>query len=366
MADHFSVMGTPLILVTDNSVRLNSQLELDERGVILHSRSGKQRNRDYRLALELLLTRLDGAGIRYSIYLDSKPVQNIPLGERLLHFDQQASISARFDELVRAMNKGSASHGAWRRLLIQTPKTGRDILLLAIGAIDDTADNDRLPAALLRRVTVAHIHHAVAKLLDGKDASNFALSREYDALTDDGVVLAPKKIFGVALEEALGIETHPKHFSAGWGTPCFELLDKAGLWIVPKGNTAARPKSDPSEIKRRVAGLSPTEEEQAWIEGNPKIIEHLRRERHPGLAKRKRAEFTAQHGRLICEQCGLDPIAVYGEEAAIACIEVHHHRVHVANMQPGHRSKTEDLKCLCANCHRILHRKLALGRTAAT
>lgn len=82
------------------------------------------------------------------------------------------------------------------------------------------------------------------------------------------------------------------------------------------------------------------------------------------MAKQKRAEFIAEHGRLFCEECQLDPVAAYGLAAGEACIEVHHHRVHVANMEPGHVSITEDLKCLCASCHRVLHRKLALGLLA--
>ncbi|QND51675.1 hypothetical protein HB779_07000 [Phyllobacterium sp. 628] len=271
MADHFNVMGTPLILVTDNSARLNSKLELDERGVILHSRSGKQRNRDYRLALELLLARLDGAGIRYSIYLDSKPVQDIPLDERLLHFDQQASISARFDELVRAMNKGSASHGAWRRLLIQIPKMDRDILLLAIGAIDDTADDDRLPAALLRRVTVAHIHYAVAKLLDGKDASNFALSREYDALTDDGVALAPKKILASPWKRHSASKLIPSTSARDGERPALSCSIRPGFGLFQK----AIPPPVPNLILRKSIEESP--------------VCHRQRKNKPGLREIQRS-----------------------------------------------------------------------------
>lgn len=61
-------------------------------------------------------------------------------------------------------------------------------------------------------------------------------------LTDDGIALAPKKVFGLALEEALGINTHPGHFSAGWNQVCFELLEAAGLWIVPKAGAGAAPR----------------------------------------------------------------------------------------------------------------------------
>ncbi|OKP81391.1 hypothetical protein BTE77_00020 [Ensifer adhaerens] len=117
-------------------------------------------------------------------------------------------------------------------------------------------------------------------------------------------------------------------------------------------------------MEAELARFIPTEEEKFWIEGNPKIVSHLVRERQTGLAKLKREEFMSIHGRLFCEDCGLDPTERYGKDAGAACIEIHHHRTHVAEMQPGHQSVTSDLKCLCANCHRVLHRKLALGLSA--
>lgn len=357
-------MSTLLILRADSGVPLNAAAELGPHGVILHSRSGTDRNRDYRGALELLMARLDRARITYEVFLDSRPVQHIPLAQRRLAFSREGSVSTRFDQLVRAMNDGGASHGAWRRLLITTPAAKSSEVLAALEPPVNKPAIERLPAAQLRKVTSAHIHKAVARLLAGEDAPNFSQSRDYDALTDAGVPLAPKKVFGLALEEALGIEAKPGHFSAGWSQPCFELLEGAGLWIVPKTGADPRPKPNPAKVEEELSDLAPTEEEISWIEGNPKIVAHLKRERQPGLAKQKRAEFIAKHGRLFCEDCKLDAVEKYGPEAGAACIEVHHHRVHVANMQPGHVTVTEDLKCLCASCHRVLHRKLALGLAA--
>jgi 5-methylcytosine-specific restriction protein A len=40
-----------------------------------------------------------------------------------------------------------------------------------------------------------------------------------------------------------------------------------------------------------------------------------------------------------------------------ACIEVHHHAVAVAKMDGKARTRLADLQCLCANCHRIVHRE---------
>lgn len=351
-------MSDQLILVTDDGAQLNAKVEMHERGLILHSRSGTDRNRDYRAALEMLMSRLDHGQIAYRIYLDSRPVQRVDLAERELPFNRLSPVATRFDELVRAMNEGSSSHGAWRRLLIETLGTSSARLREIVEAKGNIV---RLPASELRKVTTAHIHNAVQKLLGGGDAPNFAPSRDYDAFTDTGIPLSPKKVFGLALEEALGIEAYPGHFSAGWGQICFELLAEAGLWIVPKKEGVARPKPDPKVIESKLGDFVPTEEERSWIEGNPKIVSHLQRERAPGLAKEKRDAFIAEHKRLFCEDCKLDPVERYGSNAGAACIEVHHHRTHVATMQPGHQTSMDDLKCLCANCHRVLHRKLALG-----
>jgi predicted HNH restriction endonuclease len=57
---------------------------------------------------------------------------------------------------------------------------------------------------------------------------------------------------------------------------------------------------------------------------------------------------------LFCEICRFDPSDAYGE-AGEACIEVHHQTTHVADMTGGHLTTLDDLKCLCANCHRVEH-----------
>lgn len=354
-------MSTTIVLQDAAGTPLNAKVEITDVGIVLHSRSGKDRNPDYREALETLLRKLDRAGFAYDIYLDSQPVQHLPLERRRLAYTRTAPISERFNLLVRAMNEGSSSHGAWRRLLIRVPGAASSQLATALTGSGGSDPVQRLPAEQLRRVTSKHIHSAVARLLSGEDAPNFAPSRDYDVLTDTGVALAPKKVFGLALEEALGIKAYPGHFSAGWGQVSFELLEAAGLWIVPKSGASAKPQVDASIIDAEVAGLGVTEEERSWVEGNLRMVSHLKRERQPGLAKQKRAEFIATHGKLFCEICKLDPVEKYGAEAGPACIEVHHARVHVADMGEGHVTVTDDLMCLCASCHRVLHRRLALG-----
>jgi uncharacterized protein YbaR (Trm112 family) len=99
-------------------------------------------------------------------------------------------------------------------------------------------------------------------------------------------------------------------------------------------------------------------EDQEWTEGNPKLVAHLVKERARGLAQAKKSQFKREHGKLYCERCGLDPVAHYKTAHAEACIEVHHHTVHVREMMEEHRTNLEAVQCLCANCHRLVHKLL--------
>jgi hypothetical protein len=130
------------------------------------------------------------------------------------------------------------------------------------------------------------------------------------------------------------------------------------------GNGTSKGNRQPTvdEVDAAIAEIPLTDEERTWIEGSPKVARHLRRERQPGLAKAKKDDFKARHGHLFCERCQMDPAKVYGSETALACIEVHHAKVHVAEMDEGHETVLDDLECLCANCHRILHREMALAK----
>lgn len=149
-------MKSLVTLRTDTGAQFHATLELVAEGIVLHSRSGTDRNRDYRQALELLMERFDRPHIAYEFYLDSRPVQDIPLEQRRLSADLSSPISDRFDELVRAMNAGSSSHGAWRRLLIKTPGANNDELSAALQANGKNPEVERLPAwnyARLRALT---------------------------------------------------------------------------------------------------------------------------------------------------------------------------------------------------------------------
>ncbi|MDO5627090.1 MAG: HNH endonuclease [Mobilicoccus sp.] len=89
-------------------------------------------------------------------------------------------------------------------------------------------------------------------------------------------------------------------------------------------------------------------------EGATVMARHLRRERNQTLRRRKIEAVLRAHGALCCEACGFDFGATYGDVGE-GYIEVHH-------IQPLHESgetvtRLADLATLCANCHRMIHRR---------
>lgn len=214
---------------------------------------------------------------------------------------------------------------------------------------------NRLTAGEQGKVTSSHIDIAVERLRSNEDAPSFSDSRDYDVLLDDGTRLAPKKIFGLALEKALGIEALPEHFNAGWSQPSFQIIEAAGYLIVPKDE----PDPTPEEIAQAENLLLPGSAGAGSREGTLKLVMHMRRERDLGLSDQKKASFIAEYGFLFCERCKMNPAEHYEADVATACIEVHHAKVQVKDMQEDHVTMLEDLQCLCANCHRVTHRELA-------
>jgi hypothetical protein len=203
----------------------------------------------------------------------------------------------------------------------------------------------RLPSSELSKVRADHIWNAVNKLLDGFEDHSFAPSTDYDILTDCGTLLPPKAVFGLAASEALGFKVEPKHFSGGLETTCFTILKQSGFNIVRKrGNETASPR------------IPIPPEDREWSEGNRRRVSHLQRERASGLSQAKKDHFRREHGKLFCQRCGLDPVSSYEGLHGEACIEAHHMDTSVARMGEGHKTRLEDLQCLCANCHRVIHR----------
>jgi hypothetical protein len=85
-------------------------------------------------------------------------------------------------------------------------------------------------------------------------------------------------------------------------------------------------------------------------EGKKKLGMHVRYERN----QKNREAALRRHGGA-CVACGLNFDKVYGPELARSYIEVHH-TVSVTKLDAT-PPKIEDLVPLCANCHRMAHRR---------
>ncbi|WP_255951617.1 HNH endonuclease [Streptomyces odontomachi] len=89
-------------------------------------------------------------------------------------------------------------------------------------------------------------------------------------------------------------------------------------------------------------------------EGRLLMRRHRARERNKSLRTKKITSVLQRGGRLACEACGFDFEAVYGDRGA-GYIECHHVLpLHVAGEG---RTKLSDLALICANCHRMIHRR---------
>ena len=131
---------------------------------------------------------------------------------------------------------------------------------------------------------------------------------------------------------------------------------------------ATKHTDEPSEFQFLIENLGETEDDMSLmdmvlnvtgdtgqdftitVEGARKIVQHIRYERNP--KNRKNAIRIQGH---ICKICGFDFDYVYGQDLADNYIEVHHIKQLAEGEQEIDPSK--DLIPICANCHRMLHRR---------
>jgi hypothetical protein len=97
-------------------------------------------------------------------------------------------------------------------------------------------------------------------------------------------------------------------------------------------------------------------------EGEILYSRHRRRERNRRLVRLKKAEVLRSTGKLACEACTFDFAAFYGEELGAGLAECHH-RAPIGELKGKTRTRLEHLAIVCANCHRVLHRRQARGFT---
>ncbi len=97
------------------------------------------------------------------------------------------------------------------------------------------------------------------------------------------------------------------------------------------------------------------EGEEEFPEGRLLYRLHRQRERDPGLVRKAKDIWLQKYGRLVCSVCGFDFAKVYGS-LGDGYIECHHIRP-VSELRSDSKTRVRDLAPVCANCHRMLHRK---------
>lgn len=273
----------------------DARIELDGSAVILHSCGGATggrppRNQGYEQALTTIIRRLRAHDAQIGptidrVLLDSAPARKRTVDERvLITAEETAGLSnEKLIALIRKRAKawhqrpGTKGGNSTKQLRIEIRARSRQSILSTLqlrtwlpqseGESGSPTALERLPYEMQRRVTPVQIDKAVASLLAGDDARNFSDSRDYDVVCPDGTRLPPKKVFGLALEAALGIEIFPGHFSGGWSQPSFELIEAAGYRISRKSARFVSPAEVDSEFDR----VPVAAEDRTYIEGDKRM-----------------------------------------------------------------------------------------------
>jgi 5-methylcytosine-specific restriction protein A len=130
------------------------------------------------------------------------------------------------------------------------------------------------------------------------------------------------------------------------------------VWEEFGGNAAAAA-AEAAVIRTAIQDLESADPEPG-VEGDLEadetgvvLLTHRRRERSRKLVAKKKAAALSQTGALACEACGFDSEARYGIQGVIEC----HHLKPVAELQPGETTKLSELRLVCPNCHRLVHRR---------
>ena len=119
----------------------------------------------------------------------------------------------------------------------------------------------------------------------------------------------------------------------------------------------AQAMSKATKVKRKLTKL---DENVMISEGRAKAVPSRVYERSASLRNRAIERFTDGKGHIPCMACGFDFFDAYGAQGQ-GYIEIHHEKP-VFQYEEDSTSKTlkqalENLRALCANCHRMVHRK---------
>ncbi|MBD2015301.1 HNH endonuclease [Microcoleus sp. FACHB-53] len=96
-------------------------------------------------------------------------------------------------------------------------------------------------------------------------------------------------------------------------------------------------------------------EEENFPEGKVLYRLHRTRERNRELVKKAKDKRKKEAGVLKCDVCQFNFFEIYGDIGAdyIEC----HHTKPVSELEDNAKTQLKDIALVCANCHRMLHRK---------
>jgi len=118
--------------------------------------------------------------------------------------------------------------------------------------------------------------------------------------------------------------------------------------------TAAAIKSGWEEIGEPTLHVMPESDEEP-VEGRILTMLHQIRERNKAIVGQKKGKVLRESGYLRCEACGFDFQKKYGERG-FGFVECHHDRP-LCSYRAGDKTQLADLRIICSNCHRMLHRR---------
>lgn len=352
-------------VVANGGSVMDAHLDIEGSEFVFHSRGGTRdkgtaTNLDYGPAMRLLFGRLVDHGLSISgAWLETSRTVHLPRAERQMFGSNDVGtdpadwftiITSRAQLFGRRQGaKPGGSRVKKVRIAVSGLGEGTDLVdILGVRKIEGRRPAGRRSTLDLDAILADQVWMAVQQMAASSGAIP-ASTRAFDLVTEDGRRLDPASVLSLAARHTVGEELGEEALGDLSEDEIARRLAAFGHVLVPQGEAVS------------TDDLPVTAEDREWCEGEPKRVTHLRRERAAGLAKAKKSAFVREHGRLFCERCELDPIERFGGEVGEACIEVHHRQTFVSRMLNGHVTVLEDLQCLCANCHRIVHAELRVA-----
>jgi predicted HNH restriction endonuclease len=169
----------------------------------------------------------------------------------------------------------------------------------------------------------------------------------------NGKAYPPKAIASIANELANGEKLSPRDFPGALDGKWHKALAAAAPNEEFKPILKDKQNRQPVKLPRITKTMEPLDDEESFEEAKllAKFKLHSKRERNPKVIKRAKESASS----LSCAACDFDFGKTYGALGE-GYIEGHHTKP-IANMSAdGGETKVIDIKLVCSNCHRMLHR----------